>query len=83
METMTATNIMKAFQITGVYPLNRDVVKMSIKSSVVDDFADECDLYIPLYSPTVSQKSQQLCPIPLPSPPLAPSPDSQLFLATP
>ena len=56
---------------------------MPIKSSVVDDFADECDLYILLYSPTVFQKSQQLCPIPLPSPLLAPSPGNQTLLATP
>ena len=73
---------MEAFQTTGVYPLNRDAVKTPIKSSVVNEFADKSGLYIPLYSPAVSQKSQQKHPVLLPSPSLAPSPDSQLHLAT-
>ena len=78
-KTMTSTNIMKAFQTTSVYPLNKDAVKMSMKCSIVNEFADKCVLYIPLYSTAVCQKSQQKRPVSLPSPPLAHSTDIDKF----
>ena len=64
-KTMTSTNIMKAFQTTSVYPLNKDAVKMSMKCSIVNEFADKCVLYIPLHSTAVCHKNVQFHSLPL------------------
>ena len=58
MQAMTVHNIRNSFSTTGVYPFNRDAIKLPIESSVTTDFAHDSGLYIPLYTP---KKSRHLC----------------------
>ena len=73
MKSMISSNITKAFRIVGVYPFNREALKVPISSSPTKKFADKSKLYIPLCSPTVTHQphvctSSTLDSSPSPSP---------------
>ena len=61
MQAMTVHNIRNSFSTTGVYPFNRDAIKLPIESSVTTDFAHDSGLYIPLYSQEFSSFMFHFC----------------------
>lgn len=51
MESMTCANIVAGFRVTGVFPINRNVVKLPGESAAAK-ILEKCDLpYIPLFTP--------------------------------
>ena len=48
---MTMSNVLRGFRVTGVYPVNRNVVKIPAEPSKPSLSESTGIAYIPLYSP--------------------------------